>query len=1651
MTKRPLPSVFTSGILNRRPRCLRRLVGAECLETRDLLTGDVLSIWQNPVDRLDVNNDGLVTSRDALNLIRDLRRNGSYELTQVAEGEPGGSRTSLYYPDVNGDQHVNPMDVISVVRRLNAEGENGALMQFRLEVVDDSGNPISTAEVGQQIQLRGFIQDLRDGGTGLFAAYVDVEYDESLAMVPSGSAIEFTSEFPNSPSGDTSVAGLIDEVGAFIDGTSGAGNQEQLLFTVRLDLTSAGNLTFTTNAADILPAHETLFFDPDTAVDPGDVMFGSAELTIVAPNGRPDLVAFAQALDAAGVELWSTTQFCRDCADQRRALDDGADFLPRMEALQADGTFADAASAAGVTTLNTWIFPDGSRSEGTVLTPQQVSELSGVPIPLGEIPTLKPLDDVVVLTDSPLHIALDGYDPDGGPLTYTVTSSLPRFVEPVVLTGNRSWRLAVAGYDDMVFQLFEQRVPRATERIIDLTSDGFYDGLTFQRVINDVLIQGGDPLGDPTGSDLPDFDDQFHVELQHSRAGILSTVKFGDDTNNSQFLITDGVTRQFDFENTVFGVLVEGDAAREAIGNVPTINDDRPLQDIVNNQATVFTDNENAVLMIRTPENRFGEDATITVTATDIDGNRASQTFTVTVEEDMNNNQPFLRDLPDFTTNPGSTVEFQLEAIDLEANQIFYFAETSPASGASISVDAAGLVTMAIPEDVVIPTDGMLIANVSVASTANSSMSPFDSQAVRIFVGSDPTGATDDGFSAQEDSSNVALDVLANDALASDVDAVITALGTVELLGSAAISTDGRSVIYTPAPDFFGADSFTYFVTSAQGTATATVTVNVENVDDPPTANDDVYPDDWELDDTQRALLQEDATQQLTLPVLLNDTNLPDDVEQELFIVTSVSGAVGSATANSLNILYTAAPDFFGEDTFTYTITGSSTGLSATGTVTVVVPEENDRPIANGESFTVVSGQSRVFTAAELLANDTPGPDNESDQTLSVSAFQYDGQGMVDLDEAGNISYRPADGFVGQEAIRYTVRDNGTTRGFSAPRSSMATLTVNVTQGAVAVDDRFNVAFESVSNDLDVLANDSSPQTPLTIVDVADPPNGTVQIVDDTRLFYTPNGGFTGTDTFTYTIQDDGGGTATATVIVDVGSAPPTAVDDMFTVDGTATTLDVLDNDMLGVGATSLAVQSITQPSRGTVSIGDGGANVRYQGSVGFTGTDSFTYTVVNDGGQTSTATVSITVLADVVNSDPFAFNDRLEVVVDGGAQALDVLLNDTALPDEGEVLSIDTITMDPQNGTATVNATGDMILYTPDRGFLGEDVLVYQISDGNGGTDTATVRIMVVEENVPPMAQDDTHQVVAAGTQTIEVLANDSGEAGETLTILSVQADSAAGLVQISGDGSAILYTPPFGFEGTDRFAYTIDDGTGQTASALVTVTVPNLASNSFFSGAVFVDRDNNGRRNGGEPGIAGVTVVLEGTDVNGLNVRQETTTTVDGAYRFDGLGPGSYTITEQQPILMADGQELLAGEIVDGDQFSITVTDQLITSNGNLFGERGLMPELSALNTLASLRQPGLFVVLENNQTAWLEHRGGWDGFETIDVILNDDATVSIQARDADGDQSIVTVPTSDTSRIQMLGTAGDLTILRITGNSQDVLDPAGSPSAVDAVFAA
>ena len=236
-------------------------------------------------------------------------------------------------------------------------------------------------------------------------------------------------------------------------------------------------------------------------------------------------------------------------------------------------------------------------------------------------PTFVSVPTQTVLSGSPLMLPIDASDPDGDNLTYTITvtnntAGLIAAQQP----RNGALKIDVAGYGTLLIDTFDDLAPRATEHIKQLVGDGFYNGLIFHRVINNFIIQGGDPNGNGTGgSTLPDFNDQFSVDLQHNRTGLISMAKSIDDTNDSQFFITEGPSRNLDFNHSIFGLLVEGEAVRDAISNTTTNASNKPLVDVVIQSVSVVADNQNAVLMLKAANGVTGV-ADVTIRATDPNG-----------------------------------------------------------------------------------------------------------------------------------------------------------------------------------------------------------------------------------------------------------------------------------------------------------------------------------------------------------------------------------------------------------------------------------------------------------------------------------------------------------------------------------------------------------------------------------------------------------------------------------------------------------------------------------------------------------------------------------------------------------------------------------------------------------------------------------------------------------------------------------------------------------------------------------------------------------------------------------------------------------------------------------------------------------------------
>ncbi len=643
--------------------------------------------------------------------------------------------------------------------------------------------------------------------------------------------------------------------------------------------------------------------------------------------------------------------------------------------------------------------------------------------------------------------------------------------------------------------------------------------------------------------------------------------------------------------------------------------------------------------------------------------------------------------------------------------------------------------------------------------------------------------------------SPVSINVLGNDSDADGDSLTITSF-TQPANGTVTRGPNG-TLIYTPnanAPCGID-DSFTYTISDGNGgTSSATATITIAAEEKPEAQNDSATTS---------------AGSPVTIAVLGNDTS--NSGSGQLTITSVGNPQNGSAQIVNGQIVYTPNAGFAGTDTFTYTITDSN-GLTETATVSVTV--EAVRPVAQNDTATTASGTAVTLP---VLGNDTS---NSGSGQLTITSVGTPQNGTASIVN-GQIVYTPNAGFAGTDSFTYTITDsNGETA------TATATVTVNAPDNVdpIAQNDSATTP-ENTAVTLNVLGNDAtnSGSGQLTIINVSNPQNGSVQIVNG-QIVYTPNTGFTGTDSFTYTIRDSNGETATATAVVTVEAAddvmPDAENDSATTPEGTAVTIDALNNDTSNSGSGQLTITNVANPQNGTAAIV--GGQIVYTPNTGFTGTDSFTYTITDSNGLTETATITVTVEA-VEDPKPEAQNDSA-TTPEGTAVLLNVLGNDTTNSGSGQL----TITSvgNPQNGSAQI--VNGQIRYTPNAGFDGTDSFTYTITDSNGETATATATVTVVAVNKAPDAKNDS---VATGCSpiTIDVLGNDNDPDGDSLSLVSVDADSLKfGTVMQSGN--QIIYKPSNtcgkGNTGVDNFSYTISDGNGNTDSANVKVTVKGVTS---------------------------------------------------------------------------------------------------------------------------------------------------------------------------------------------------------------------------------
>ena len=746
--------------------------------------------------------------------------------------------------------------------------------------------------------------------------------------------------------------------------------------------------------------------------------------------------------------------------------------------------------------------------------------------------------------------------------------------------------------------------------------------------------------------------------------------------------------------------------------------------------------------------------------------------------------------------------------------------------------------------------------------------------------------ANNDSYSVAEDTT---LAVSAPGVLGNDVDTTPLTAALVSGPANASsftLNADG-SFSYTPVGNFSGSDTFTYH--ASDGTANsnvATVTVTVTAADDAPTAVNDA------------ATVGEDSDAN-AIDVLANDTDSDGGPKAVASATQPAHGTAAIVTTgpDTGKVTYTPAANYHGPDSFTYTLNGGSAA-----TVSITVTAVNDAPVSNDQSVVTAEDTAKALT---LTASD-----NEGD-TLTYTVVAGPAHGTLSGTGA-SLTYTPAANYHGPDSFTFTAQDP------SNATSNVATVSITVTpvnDSPVAADDSYSTNEDTALTvpQPGVLGNDTDADgNTHTAVLVASPTNGMVTLNANGSFVYTPAANHSGSDSFTYKVNDGTADSNVATVtitVTPVNDAPVADGQSITTAEDTdrAITLTATDAD-----GNTLSYTIVSAPTHGTLS--GTAPGLTYTPAANYHGPDSFTFKANDGTADSNVATVTLTVTA--VNDAPVAVNDAATTAEDT-AVTVAVLANDSDV--ENNALSV-SITTAPTNGSATVNAD-QTVSYTPAANFFGTDSFSYTISDGNGGTATATVSVTVTSVNDDPVAKDDAATVAEdSGATAINVLANDSfaPDAGETLAVTAVGA-ARNGTAAFTATG--VTYTPNANYSGTDSFTYTISDGNGGTATATVTLTVTAVndapvAANDSYSTA------ENTALTVATPGVLGNDTDVDGNPLTAVKV----TDPANGAVTVNADGSFTYT-----PNLNFNGADSFTYKANDGTADSNVATVTLTVTAVN------------------------------------------------------------------------------------------------------------------------
>jgi gliding motility-associated-like protein len=557
----------------------------------------------------------------------------------------------------------------------------------------------------------------------------------------------------------------------------------------------------------------------------------------------------------------------------------------------------------------------------------------------------------------------------------------------------------------------------------------------------------------------------------------------------------------------------------------------------------------------------------------------------------------------------------------------------------------------------------------------------------------------------------------------------------------------------------------------------------------------------------------------LNIRILDNDTD-PEgpatiDYSSIIVITQPLNGSVFVDPTTGI-VLYKPNSGYTGPDSFTYTVKDFQGLVSNFATVSVGV---SVRPTGTNDNAVTLTGIPVVIA----VANNDPGRAGTSvvDASLPVN-------GTILINPDNSITYTPNSGFSGRDPFTYKLRTAG------GVESDPITVSVSVRPTGVA-DVGSTLSGVPITT---LLKDNDLSKTGTSAILVLPSSNGTSIVNASNTATYTPNAGFSGKDTYSYLLRTvDGLESDQISVTI---SVRPTGTNDLvFTPINVPVAIAVKDNDLSKIG-TALVLG--TSPLHGTLALNGSTGVVTFTPASGYSGPDSFTYTLrTTDGLDSDPIAVNITI-------KPVGSNDEVTTLTNN---PITISIKDNDLSTNGTIV---TVVAPAGYGITTVTSDGK-VLYAPATDFSGKDIFTYTLTTVDGAiSDPITVLV-----NVKPIGLPDNVGAVSGVTQ-IDVKANDPSKQSTTVVINSVPA---FGTASVNQAGLAV-YTPTAGFTGPDTFTYILKTPDGLVSDP-ITVTLtsnpagsPDVATTLAKTPVIVPVKDNDLSK-------TGTTVVLVGNPSNG------------------------------------------------------------------------------------------------------------------------------------------------------------------------------------------